>query len=334
MMRSLLLTCACVCSALAWGGVDEPSLPSIPTGLPEAVPAPTDNPATPEAYALGEALFFSTELSVDRSVSCASCHRPEAGFASPEPLPAGANGRRARRHAPALFNRAWGESFLWDGRAASLEEQVLMPIEGPDEMGLGLERAVERLGQDEQLRALFERAYGSEPSVEGLARALATYVRYLFSGGTVVDAFREGRFNALSPEERGGMWVFESKGGCWRCHGGWNFTDEAFHNTGVGAVDGEPEPGRAAISGREAEAGAFKTPTLRGLAHSAPYMHDGSLGTLEEVVEFYRRGGEPNRALDDQMRPLELSDEEAQLLVAFLGALSRPYEEPSAAEQD
>jgi len=319
-LPALLLVCSLAARP------DEPVLPPVPAGLPSEVPTPADNPADARVHALGEALFFSTELSIDRSVSCASCHRPEASFASPERFPEGARGRRARRHAPALLNRAWGTSFLWDGRAATLEEQVLMPIEDPDEMALGLDEAVARLVALPRLAEQFEAAFGEAPSAPLLARALAAYVRRLFSGDSVVDAFRAGKFNALTPDERGGMWLFDSKAGCWRCHGGWNFTDEGFHNTGVGVLDGVPEAGRAAISGDDDELGAFKTPTLRGLATSAPYMHDGSQATLEEVVEFYRRGGEPNAALDASIQPLELTDEEARLLVAFLRALSRPHE--------
>ena len=166
-------------------------------------------------------------------------------------------------------------------------------------------------------------AFGEGPSRDSVARALATFVRRLVVGDSPVDRFRTGEVTALSTLERTGMWIWESKGGCWRCHAGPNFSDEKFHNTGVGTVDGEPEVGRFAVTGNDAERGAFKTPTLRALALTAPYMHDGSLATLEEVVEFYRGGGGDNPHLDRRIAPLRLSDEEATALVAFLQALSR-----------
>jgi cytochrome c peroxidase len=291
-----------------------------PLGLPELAAAPEER--ADELAALGARLFFDPRLSADRSVACASCHRPELGFADELPFSRGVQGRSTERNAPSLENRAYGQSFMWDGRAATLEEQVLLPIENPREMDLPLDEAIARLAAAADYRAAFERALGGAPSRESLARALAAYVRRLVRGDSPVDRFRAGEFAALDDEARAGLWFYESRGGCWRCHGGANFSDEDFHDTGVGVRDGVAEPGRMAVTGREEDRGRFKTPSLRGVARTAPYMHDGSLATLEEVVAFYRRGGNPNPGLDPALAPLEMSDADARNLVAFLRALS------------
>ena len=156
-----------------------------------------------------------------------------------------------------------------------------------------------------------------------LAAALAGFVRGLTAGDSPVDRFRDGDVEALSADEEAGLWIYEGRGRCWRCHNGPNFSDESFHNTGVGAIEGVPEPGRFAITGEDGDQGRFRTPGLRMLTKTAPYMHDGSLGTLAEVVEFYRDGGNANPHLSDRMGKIELTDEEAAQLVAFLEAMSR-----------
>lgn len=274
-----------------------------------------------DLVALGRALFFDPVLSRDRTVACASCHRPEASFADPRARSSGIGGETLR-NAPALVNRVLGSSFMWDGRAETLEDQVLMPLANPVEMDLPADRAAARLAADPSWTARFEAAVGGPPTRDGLARALAAFVRALVEGDSPVDRFLAGDVAALSAEEEAGMWVFESRGKCWRCHNGANFSDERLHSTGVGARDGAPEEGRFAVTGEESDRGRFKTPTLRGLARSAPYMHDGSLATLEEVVEFYRRGGEPHSTRSPLMEPLELTDADAKNLVAFLRALT------------
>jgi cytochrome c peroxidase len=274
-----------------------------------------------DLVALGRALFFDPVLSRDGSVACASCHRPEASFADPRPRSVGVDGETTR-NAPALVNRILGGSFMWDGRAATLEDQVLMPLANPVEMDLPADRAAARLAEDPAWTARFETACGGPPTRDRLARALAAFVRALVQGDSPVDRFLAGEVAALTAEEEAGMWVFESRGKCWRCHNGANFSDERLHSTGVGAREGAPEEGRFAVTGEERDRGRFKTPTLRGLAHSAPYMHDGSLATLEEVVEFYRRGGEPHGTRSPLMEPLELTDADARNLVAFLRALT------------
>jgi cytochrome c peroxidase len=307
-------------------GVSDEFPAQVPYGLPEPWVEPASNPGSAASYVLGRRLFFDTRLSIDHSVSCASCHQPAHGFADPAPLSQGALGRRTLRHAPALLNRGFGTSFFWDGRVATLEEQVLRPIEEPTEMALPLEQALERMRQDAALRAAFEAAYPEGLTRASLAKALATFVRRQWLGDSPIDRFQRGDYAQLSELERIGLWTFEGRGRCWQCHSGGNYTDEAFHNTGVGVREGQPEPGRLAATGRAADRGAFKTPSLRGVALSAPYMHDGSLATLEDVVAFYRRGGNANPDLDSKLAPLDLTEREAQGLAHFLQALSRAAE--------
>jgi len=294
----------------------------IPFGLDE-LPQDLIRDFRPEVATLGRQLFSDPILSVDHKTSCASCHQPEHGFASTERLPMGSLGRHALRNAPTLLNRAYGKTFSWDGKASELETQVLLPIENPNEMALPLEQALARLAADAEYAKRFQKLFGREPRKDDLALALASYVRSLLTGDSVIDRFHAGQEVELAPAEKAGMWIFESKGGCWQCHSGSNFSDEGFHNSGVGVVDGRPEPGRAAVTGKRRDKGAFKTPTLRGLPATAPYMHDGSLATLEAVVAFYRRGGNANPGIDPRLKPLDLSDQEAGFLVAFLRALSR-----------
>jgi len=304
-----------------------PSAPlegELPLGLERSLPEPADNVFDRARWELGRQLFFERELSADRSLACASCHLPERGFSDREPTSRGVGGKHTLRNAPSLLNRGFGASFMWDGRVPTLEEQVLLPVANELEMALPLDEMLARLQKDPHYPAQFEQAFADGLTTPNVARALAQYVRRLAFGDSAVDRFRSGDYTQLSEDERVGMWVFESKGHGWRCHAGANFSDERYHNTGVGAVDGQPEPGRGAITGEEADRGRFKTPTLRGVAHSAPYMHDGSLATLADVVAFYRRGGNANPERDVQIAPLELSDREANALVAFLQALSRP----------
>jgi cytochrome c peroxidase len=289
-------------------------------GLPPRAPA--DDPGAAAVVALGARLFEDPLLSSDASIACVSCHRPALGFADEARFSRGAHGRTTARNTPTLLNRAFGTRFMWDGRAASLEEQVLLPIENPLEMDLPLEQALARLDADPRYRAEFEAALGAPPTRAGLARALAAFVREQVLGDSPVDRFRAGAFEELGDAERAGLWFFESRGGCWRCHSGANFSDEDFHNTGVGADSGTSDAGRAAVTGAPEDHGRFKTPTLRGVALTAPYMHDGSLATLAEVVEFYRGGGRANANLDPLLAPLDMDERDAANLVAFLRALS------------
>jgi cytochrome c peroxidase len=295
------------------------SLDAVPLGLGPR-PTPADNPMTAARVTLGRKLFFDPILSHDRTVACATCHRPDHGFSSPETRPIGIGGRKADRRAPSLVNRAYGTAFFWDGRAASLEAQALEPIANPNEMGSTVADAVARLKADAGYRELFAAAFDNGVTADNLGRALASFERVLVRGDSSIDRFRErGDREAMTNAERHGLWLYESKGQCWRCHSGKYFTDEGFHNTGVSW--GGTDLGRFTVTKHDEDRGRYKTPTLRGVKLTGPYMHDGSLKTLEDVVEFYNKGGGANPHLDPAVRPLKLSKEELADLVAFLKAL-------------
>jgi cytochrome c peroxidase len=326
----LLLCCLITAGAVVRAAV--PAVPAdtlpaelatdpVPLGL-EPRPACDDNPLTPAKVRLGRQLFFDPVLSADNTVACASCHQPAHGFSSGEARPRGIHGRRAARRAPTLFNRAYGTAFFWDGREVTLEAQALRPVVDPDEMGSRLDDVLGRLRADKGYASRFAAAFADGVTAANLGRALASFERVLLRGDSPVDRFRRrGEVTALTPEQVHGLWLYESKAGCWRCHAGANFTDERFHNTGVGWGKQPADLGRHRVTGRDEDRGKFKTPTLRGVALTAPYMHDGSLATLREVVEFYNRGGGTNPHRDALLAPLGLSPEEVQDLVAFLQAL-------------
>jgi len=293
---------------------------------------------------LGRRLFFDGRLSEDGTVSCATCHQPRHGFASPDPIAIGIKDRIGKRNAPTLLNRGWGKSFFWDGRAISLEEQSLLPISNPDEMGTDLDLIVRRLSQVREYQQLFRQAFDLEQTAAGdfasddplsldatsavtadrIGKALADFQRTLILGNSEIDRFRASTFSEISLEARQGLWLFESRGRCWQCHSGENFTDEDFHNTGVGFGQPNRDLGRFEVTGVDRDRFRFKTPTLRGVEQTPPYMHDGSMATLEEVVEFYSKGGaSDDPELDPLMKPLNLSEDEKRYLVEFLKALSR-----------
>jgi cytochrome c peroxidase len=288
---------------------------TIPLGLDLYMPVPEENPLTPETIELGRQLFNDRRLSRDGTIACVSCHDPSRAFSDGRTKAVGVFGRQGRRNAPALVNRGYGRAFFWDARAASLEEQVLKPIEDPNEMDLPVAEAARRVGV----------------AREDLARALASFVRSLLSGGAAYDRFVNGDRTALSGEQQAGLQIFRGKGNCTACHVGPNFSDERTHNTGIAwaggaggpeAMNGFLDEGRAAITGKPDDRGAFKTPTLREVTRTAPYMHDGSLATLEDVIDYYDRGGNVNPLLDLEIRPLRLTAGEKRALISFLFSLS------------
>jgi cytochrome c peroxidase len=286
-----------------------------PLGLDAYMPAPEDNPLTPEKAALGRKLFFDKRLSRDGTIACVSCHDPKLAFSDGRAVSEGVSGRRGTRNAPALVNRGYGSLQFWDGRAKSLEEQVLKPIQDPNEMDLTLPEAAARTGL----------------APEEMSRALASYVRSIRAGGSPFDRYMHGEAAALSPEQIQGLAVFRVKGNCIACHVGPNFTDEKFHNTGAAFAEGKfRDEGRALVTGRPEDTGAFRTPTLREIARTAPYMHDGGLATLEAVVDFYDQGGNRNPGIDSEIRPLRLTGPEKRALLAFLRALSGEIVEGAA----
>jgi cytochrome c peroxidase len=294
-------------------------LTKTPVGFPARPADPADNPSTAAKVRLGRRLFFDPILSGDRTVACASCHDPAHGFAGSAAVAVGARGQPGKRNAPSLLNVGYNSAFFWDGRAGSLEEQALLPIADPTEMDSTPEEAVRRLRAEKSYVEQFGTAFGGDVTAANLAKALACFERALLAGESPVDRFRRGEVAGLSTDARQGLWLFESRGGCWRCHSDHNLTDGKFHNTGVG---GGADPGRYNVTRRDADRGAFKTPTLRNVARTSPYMHDGSMAALEDVVRYYSRGGNANPHLDPAVKRLDLSDDDVRHLVAFLEALT------------
>jgi cytochrome c peroxidase len=283
-------------------------LPPPPIGLDIYMPVPKTNVLTREKVGLGRKLFFDKRLSRDGTLACSSCHDPQRTFSDGRVVARGIHGSEGARNVPALINRGYGRSFFWDGRAGSLEQQVLEPILNPIELGLTEWELERRTG----MKAV------------DVAAALASYVRTIRSGDSRFDRFGAGKDNALTEREKQGLALFRGKGGCNACHVGPNFTDEQFHNTGVAWRYGRlADEGRFSISANPRDHGAFKTPTLREVARTAPYMHDGSLATLEDVVEFYSEGGRRNPYLDPAIGVApNFTAEEKRALAAFLRSLN------------
>ena len=292
---------------------------SLPAGIPELDPPTADEIKVAE---LGRRLFFDPILSSDASTSCATCHRPENAFSSPLALAKGVQDRVGDRHPPTLVNRHLGTVQFWDGRVATLEEQALEPIENENELASSIPKVLERLNESDTYKKMFADCFEDGISRENLASAIAGFERLLANGGSRIDRFVTARESVLTKSERQGLWLYESKGGCWKCHSGQNYSDEMFHNTGVSVGK---DLGRFDHTNDESHKGQFKTPTLRNVGMTAPYMHDGSIKTLREVVEFYNKGGENNPHLDEKMEPLELNESEVDDLVAFLKALDGRY---------
>jgi len=289
---------------------------------PTFIPHPAGNPPTAAKIALGKRIFEDVELSVTGTIACATCHDPKLGFADGEPRGKGVTGRRLVRHTPSLWNLAWSPLLFWDGRASSLEDQIRFPIEHPDEMGSSLENGVDRFSRHDSYVRAFAEAFPTEDphiSPRTIGQALAAYERTLVSPPTRFDRWVAGEPGALTPSELAGFAIFTGKGRCSSCHAGFALTDQGFYDIGLPGSD----KGRGAQIGLSAADHAFKTPTLRELAWTAPYMHDGSLATLDDVVRHYESGGvaRSTRSRDLPQR-LALSDKERSDLVAFLEALS------------
>jgi cytochrome c peroxidase len=304
---------------------------SVPLGLPP-LPTPADNPPTAASIALGRRLFYDTALSKDNSLSCASCHDPRHGFADPKERSIGVGGTLGLRHAPTLVNVAYAGLLFWDGRAATLEAQAENPIADPLEMNQSHEASVAKLKGDASYRNLFRNAFGSdEITLERVENALASFERTILSGNSAFDRYEyQGRKDALTAVQIRGLAIFMDprKGNCAACHTiGPSYallTDGEFHNTGEGVGDNEEfsDPGRFRVTKRDVDQGAFKTPTLRDVALGGPYMHDGKLKTLKDVVDFYAGKGNSNSHLDARMAAIELSGRERRDLVEFMKSLT------------
>jgi cytochrome c peroxidase len=293
-----------------------------PPGLPP-IPWPEDNPYSPARAELGKILFFDGRLSANGVVSCAFCHEPGHAFAGSTPLSKGVNGKPGVRRVPTLINRAWGKSQFWDGRAPTLESQVIFPVTDPDEMGMTADLVVQRIRSIKGYAPLFAAAFGeSTINFERIVKAIATFQRTIVSGNSPYDRYLAGDKSALTKQQKDGLDFFNKRGECAECHSGPNFTNEKFANVGIGMDQTHPDPGREAFTKKRGDWGKFKVPTLRDLARRAPYMHDGSIKTVGEVLDIYAKGGLPNPHLDTRLTPFYLDEQTKQDLLAFLDSLN------------
>jgi cytochrome c peroxidase len=331
-------------ASLAAEGAHEPYAPEAPLGVTTDLASviPSDNPMTPAKVELGRQLYFDKRLSRDNTVSCATCHDPAKGWTDCAPVSTGIDGQKGGRSAPTVINRILGKTQFWDGRAASLEAQAVGPIANPIEMGFTHPEVVERVNGIEGYAIQFEAIFGGPATIDAIGKAIATFERTIVSGASKNDyyeqalpffnyepseddsaEFTERMERALMLEETHRMSVqaergrelFFGKAACSQCHVGEDLTDELFHNLGVAYAEAD---GRWSETKEDKDRGAFKTPTVRNIALTAPYMHDGSMATLMEVVEHYNKGGNKNPKLSEKIFPLNLTEQEKQDLVRFM----------------
>ena len=291
--------------------------------LPTVVPIPSSNLNYTAKIELGKQLYFDGRLSKNNAISCAFCHNPGTGFADPRQTSIGVGGGVGGRQSPTVYNTGLNHVQFWDGRARSLEEQAIGPIHNPVEMAETHEHVVAKLGKIKGYQQQFRAVFGTDVNLQGIAEAIAAYERTVLSTNSAFDKHVLGDQKAMDEAAVRGMALFKGKARCILCHNGPNFTDNQFHNLGVPQVGPMKEDlGRFAVSRAEKDRGAFKTPTLRSITETAPYMHDGAFKTLEEVVEFMDQGGGSNPNLSPLVKPLNLTAEEKSDLVAFLKALA------------
>jgi cytochrome c peroxidase len=287
---------------------------------PTSVPFPAENQFTPERELVGRMLFFDARLSSSKSISCATCHNPGLSWGDGLPKAIGQAKKTLGRRTPTILNVAWADLLFWDGRAGSLEEQVLVPLTSPEEMDRTPELAAQRVADIPGYKRMFASAYPGQPiSGKTLGLAIATFERTIVSGTSPFDLWIAGREDALSESAKRGFDIFNRNAGCQKCHDGWNFTDNGFHDIGTGDQD----PGRWSRLPLEAMRHAFKTPTLRNVAERGPYMHDGSERTLADVIDLYDRGGRMKRpSLAPEVHRLHLSAAAKTDLIEFLKTLT------------
>lgn len=287
---------------------------------PDAVPAPASNPLTVDKTSLGKNLFFDPRLSRNKGMSCATCHSPDHRWSDGRVVPLGSEELTQPRRTPTVMNSAWLKALMWDGRANSLEAQAVLPITTPHEMNYNMKELVQRLGAIKGYQPLFEAAYGDpEITTQRIAMALATFQRTLVSNISSFDRWVEGDDQAISTSAQRGFEVFNGKAQCVACHKSWRFTDDSFHDIGLDS----PDLGRGKVIPVEVTImqHAFKTPTLRDLPKNGPFMHDGSMNSLEEVVKHYEEGGIKRASLSKEIKPFELTQQERADLIAFLKTL-------------
>lgn len=287
---------------------------------PSTVPYPEFNPPSDEKIALGEKLFFDTRLSGANSMSCASCHQPDYSWTDPKQFSIGETGSSQPRRTPTLEDVGWNILFARDGRIETLEGFVLGPIAHPKEMNQNLDQLPKELLADISYRSAFNLAFGTNRiSLDQISQSLASYLRTLTTGTSRFDQWVAGQTDALSPSEKAGYTLFVGKAGCAACHSGWRFSDQDFHDIGLRTTD----RGRGLVQPDDPDMQfAFKTPSLRNVANRAPYMHDGSLKTLTEVIEFYTQSPNPRPSRSAQRQRLDLTNQEKVNLIEFINSLT------------
>jgi cytochrome c peroxidase len=302
-----------------------PEIQPLPAQLTtyEPMSIPADNPMTPEKVALGRQLFFDERLSIDGSKSCYSCHVCEHGLTDGLPKAIGPGNKQLPRSSPTLWNIGYHKQFYWDGRSGSLEAQAMAAWKGGN-MGVGEKTGeiVAKINALQDYKAQFQKVFQSDATPENMMQAISAYERTIISGDTAWDRWKAGDNTAISMSAYRGWNIFQAIR-CNNCHDGVLFTDQQYHNIGIGMDQKEPDPGRGKVTNKPEDTGAFKTPTLRDIARSAPYFHDGSAKTLEEAVDIMLGGGKENPYVDKKnLQPHKLLPEQREDLLNFLRSLS------------
>ncbi|MEK4149136.1 cytochrome c peroxidase [Robertmurraya sp. FSL W8-0741] len=333
LLLALLLLAACNSSNEGDGpadndatGGEEPATTEVDEELEAAkakfeplgeIPVPEDNEMTEEKIALGQMLYFDERLSGNNKLSCASCHAPGAGYGDGLATFIGFEGFEGHRNSPTIINSGYYKENFWDGRAGGLEEQALGPIQAEGEMNQNLDELIEELNAVPGYVDEFNKVFNDKITADNIAKAIATFERTIVVKDTAFDKYLAGDDDAISDEAKEGMKLFVGKASCISCHAGPLLSDHNYHNLGM-----EGDDGRFAVTGNETDKGKFRTSGLRGIADTAPYMHDGSLATLEDVVNYYNTGGGAHPNKSELMKPLNLTQEEVSYLVAFLESMS------------
>jgi cytochrome c peroxidase len=320
---AIVLISGCRTNTREAAGGFAPDIQPLPAQLStyEPMSIPADNPMTPEKVALGRQLFFDERLSSDGSRSCYSCHVCEMGLTDGLPKAIGAGNKPLTRSSPTLWNIGYHKEFYWDGRSGSLEKQALAAWTGAN-MGAKADEIVAKLNGLQDYKAQFQKVFQSDATPDNVVKAIAAFERTIISGNTAWDRWKAGDNTAISASAWRGWNIFQGIK-CNNCHDGVLFTDQQYHNIGIGMDQKEPDPGRFKVTNKPEDTGAFKTPTLRDIEKSAPYFHDGSAKTLEEAVDIMLAGGKPNQYLDKKnLQPNKLLPEQREDLLNFLRSLT------------
>ena len=299
---------------------------TVPVGLP-ALPVPADNPLTAEKIELGKMLYFDKRLSKDGTVACATCHDPNTAWAEPHATSTGIGGQVGGANSPTVCNAAYATEQFWDGRAPSLEAQALGPIENPIEMGHTLAELVPQLNAIPAYKEHFQKVFGTDVTADGIAKAIAAFERTVLSGNSPYDKFVAGDTAALNEAQQRGMKLFDDVG-CSTCHAPPMFSNYKYYNAGVGMDKEQPDAGRKAVTKEDSDLGKFRVPTLREVAKTGPYFHNGSCGTLEAAVALMAGGGVENANLSAVLKGIaskSVSDQDKADIVEFLKALCGEY---------